>query len=167
MKTGSVDQIPIGSSKGLKGKGRGREPGGLAQFDQDIQLDWLAELWVTGDARSMLTRAGRIVMDLSQLLERTEREMEQLCAQSRVRTGLGLQLAMQRRRASGAVSLRWRTDRQRTLSADAFAQRVSALPAEAAEWYAYLHAQARWLNSRERLVRHARQVMRDLYAERS
>jgi hypothetical protein len=129
------------------------------------EVEGLLHLWLADDAAAVIQRSGRTVMDLSRLLEAIESEMMQLCERSGLHNGQGLQLTVQRR-STGAVSLRWKSDRARTLSADAFAQRVSALPAEAARWYADLEARARWLNSRERLVRHARQVMRDLYAER-
>lgn len=92
--------------------------------------------------------------------------MTQLGELTRMENGVGLVLAIQRR-ASGAVSLRWRTNRNQMLSADALGKRVAGLPPEVGRWYVELDAKVRWLNARERLVRHARQVMRDLSEERN
>lgn len=130
-------------------------------------VEKLVQLWLEDDAHSMIERSGRTVMDLSQLMDVVESEMVALAESSRVRNGLGLQLTLQRRsEGGGAVSLRWKSDGQRMLSAKAFSQLLFALPNEAGRWYAAIDEKARWLNSKERLLRHARRVMRDIYAER-
>lgn len=136
----------------------------MAQGSRAVQgLADLVGLW-TGqvDGQTVSRRSGRMVMDMNQQLGEIEREMVQLADVTRAHNGTGLQLTLQRR-ATGAVALRWKAG-QRALSAEALASRVDQLPAEAARWYRDADAQARWLNARERLVRHARQVMRDLYA---
>jgi hypothetical protein len=159
--------LPGGNSKGFKGKGRGREPGPAsgALVGLSDEADFLVGLWANEDATGAIETSGRTVMALTQILQAIEAQMWQLCHQTRGH-GFGLQLTLQRRVSQQAVSLRWKTSNQCTLSAQALAQRVSALPPEARRWYADLDQKARWINSRERLVRHARQVMRDLYAKR-
>jgi hypothetical protein len=126
----------------------------------------LAELWMAADGTALTQRSGRIAMTLTEVLNEIEAEMTQIGELTRMENGIGLVLAIQRR-ASGAVSLRWRTRRNRMLSADALAMRVAGLPPEVGRWYIELDAKVRWLNARERLVRHARQVMRDLSEERN
>jgi hypothetical protein len=126
----------------------------------------LAELWMASNGTALTQRSGRIAMTLTEVLNEIEAEMTQIGELTRMENGIGLVLAIQRR-ASGAVSLRWRTSRNRMLSADALAKRVAGLPPEVGRWYIELDAKVRWLNARERLVRHARQVMRNLSEERS
>ncbi|TCJ15195.1 hypothetical protein EZJ19_07755 [Parasulfuritortus cantonensis] len=136
----------------------------MAQGSRAVHdLSELVGLW-TGqlDGKTVLKRSGRMVMDLNQQLDEIEREMMQLAEVTRAHNGTGLQLTLQRR-ATGAVALRWKAG-AKALSAEALASRLDRLPAEAARWYRDTEASARWLNARERLVRHARQVMRDLYA---
>jgi len=129
-------------------------------------MDVLTDLWTVEDGQPLIQRCGRVAVHLSEILERIEVDMTVLSQQTRGRNGVGLVLTLQRR-GSGAVSLRWKTSNQHTLSAVALAERVKDLPSEARRWYAGLDAKARWLNARERLVRHARQVLRDLSAERT
>lgn len=126
----------------------------------------LAELWMANDGTTPMQRSGRIAMTLTEVLNEIEAEMTLICELTRMENGIGLVLAIQRR-ASGAVSLRWRTSRNRMLSAETLAKRVAGLPPEVGRWYIELDAKVRWLNARERLVRHARQVMRDLSDERN
>lgn len=126
----------------------------------------LAELWMASDGTAPMQRSGRIAMILTEILNEIEAEMTQISDLTRMDNGIGLALAIQRR-ASGAVSLRWRASRNRMLSADALAKRVAGLPPEVGRWYIELDAKVRWLNARERLVRHARQVMRDLSEEKN
>lgn len=142
-------------------------------FGMSTQLDLsapalaiLAELWMASDGTVLTQRSARIAMVLTEVLNEIEAEMTQIGELTRMDNGIGLVLAIQRR-ASGAVSLRWRTSRNRMLSADALAKRVAGLPPEVGRWYIELDAKVRWLNARERLVRHARQVMRNLSEERS
>ena len=136
-------------------------------FDvSDPALAILAELWMASDGTAPMQRSGRIAMTLTEILNGIEAEMTQISELTRMDNGVGLVLAIQRR-ASGAVSLRWRTSRNRMLSADTLAKRVAGLPPEVGRWYIELDAKVRWLNARERLVRHARQVMRDLSEERN
>lgn len=131
-----------------------------------LGLATLVGMW-TGqvDGQTVSSRSGRMIMDLTQQLDAIEREMAQLAAVTRAHNGTGLQLTLQRR-STGAVALRWRVG-QRALAATALARRLDQIPAAAACRYREIDAQARWLNARERLVRHARQVMRDLYASRN
>lgn len=126
----------------------------------------LAELWMASDGTVLMQRSGRIAMTLTEILNEIEAEMAQIGELTRMDNGIGLVLAIQRR-ASGAMSLRWRTSRNRMLSADELAKRVAGLPPEVGRWYIELDAKVRWLNARERLVRHARQVMRALSEERN
>lgn len=126
----------------------------------------LAELWMASDGTTPMQRSGRIAMALTEVLNEIEAEMTQIGELTRMDNGIGLVLAIQRR-ASGAMSLRWRTSRNRMLSADELAKRVADLPPEVGRWYIELDAKVRWLNARERLVRHARQVLRDLSEERN
>ncbi len=130
-----------------------------------LGLDALAALWTAQDGASLMRRSGRLALDLSELLGEIETEMAQCCALTQADNGVGLRLTLQRR-ATGAVSLRWKTERQRSLSAQELVRRVADLPVEAGRWYATLTVKVRWLNARERLVRHARQVVRDLSSER-
>ena len=126
----------------------------------------LTHLWMAPNGTALLQRSGRIAMTLTEVLNEIEAEMVQISDLTRMDNGIGLVLAIQRR-ASGAVSLRWRTSRNRMLSADTLAKRLVGLPPEVGRWYIELDAKVRWLNARERLVRHARQVMRDLSEERN
>lgn len=126
----------------------------------------LTHLWMAPNGTALLQRSGRIAMTLTAVLNEIEAEMVQLGELTQMDNGIGLVLAIQRR-ASGAMSLRWRTGQNRMLSADALAKRMAGLPPEAGHWYIELDAKVRWLNARERLVRHARQVMRDLSEERN
>ena len=126
----------------------------------------LAELWMASDGTAPMQRSGRIAMTLTEVLNEIEAEMTPFVELTRMENGIGLVLAIQRR-ASGAVSLRWRTSRNRMLSADELAKRVAGLPPEVGRWYIELDAKVRWLNARERLVRHARKVLRDLSEERN
>ncbi len=125
----------------------------------------LVDLWCTDDARVFVRRRARLVIELGQLNAEIEAEMTRLCALTQADNGTGLRLTRQRR-ATGAVSLRWTTSRQHTLAPEALAQRLADMPVEAGRWYVALATQVYWLNAKERLVRHARQVMRDLSEER-
>lgn len=158
--------LPVGSSKGVKGKGRERVPAPMGDGqtnDSTSDAERLVQLWTAEDAAAAIQSSGRTVMALTRMLQAIHDEMAQLCQKTRGSNGVGLQLTIQRR-TSGAVSLRWKTSNQCTLSVEALAQRLSGLPPDAQRWYAELDQQARWTNTKERLVRHARQVMRDLYA---
>ena len=124
----------------------------------------LTHLWMAPNDNALLQRSGRIAMTLTAVLNDIETEMVQLGELTRLDNGIGLVLAIQRR-ASGAMSLRWRTCQNRMLSSDALIKLVAGLPPEAGHWYIELDAKVRWLNARERLVRHARQVMRGLSDE--
>jgi hypothetical protein len=130
------------------------------------QNDLLVKLWCAQDALVILHRRARLVVELSQLHAEIEAEMARLCEVIPADNSLGLRLTLQRR-STGAVALRWNTLRQRAVSNEELARRVAGIPHEASRWYAALAIQVDWLNAKERLVRHARQVMRDLTEERS
>jgi hypothetical protein len=126
--------------------------------------DPLAGLLSCRDAGQALPRTRRVVVRINELLASIESDMVDLSDRTRG-PGAGLHLSLQRRAATGALALRWRDAQNRTLSADAWADRVARLPPEAGRWYAEINAKSRWLNARERLARHTRQVLRELSAE--
>ncbi len=125
----------------------------------------LIDLWCTTDARAILEHRARLVLELGQLHAEIEAEMDRLCALAKPENGMGLRLLRQRR-ATSAIALRWADSARHTQSGDGLVQRLAGMPIEASRWYAALAVQVGWLNARERLVRHARQVMRDLSEER-
>lgn len=125
----------------------------------------LADLWCTQEARTILARRARLVLELGQLHAEIESEMDRLCALTQPENGMGLRLLRQRR-ATGAIALRWTDSARHGLAGDDLVQLLAEMPSEASRWYAALVIQVGWLNARERLVRHARQVMRDLSEER-
>jgi hypothetical protein len=125
----------------------------------------LVDLWCGQEARSILQHRARLVLELGRLHAEIEAEMDRLCALTQPDNGMGLRLLRQRR-ATGALALRWADPARHTLAGDGLVQRLAVMPIEASRWYAALAIQVGWLNARERLVRHARQVMRDLSEER-
>lgn len=125
----------------------------------------LADLWYAQEAQSILEHRARLVLELGQLHTEIEAEMDRLCTLTQMENGMGLRLLRQRR-ATGALALRWADSARHTLTGDGLVQRLAGMPIEASRWYAALVIQVGWLNARERLVRHARQVMRDLSEER-
>jgi hypothetical protein len=125
----------------------------------------LADLWCAQEAQTILEHRARLVLELGRLHAEIEAEMDRLCALTQPENGMGLRLLRQRR-ATGALALRWADSARHTLTGDGLVQRLAWMPIEASRWYAALAIQVGWLNARERLVRHARQVMRDLSEER-